>query len=60
MSVLTEIVHNRSEWGQKYFSVSRKTRQVRNVLEYVLIVCMGFVVYCYHAQLLEVATSIFQ
>jgi hypothetical protein len=60
MSVLTEIVHNRAGWGQKYFSESRKTRQVRDVLEYVLIVCIGFVIYCYHTQLLEVATSIFQ
>lgn len=60
MSVLTEIVHNRSAWGRKDFGDSRKMRSMRNVLEYLLILSVGLVVYCYHAQLLEIAGRIFQ
>ena len=59
MSVLTEIMNERAAWDKRELRDARKMRSIRSLLEYTLLATIGLVVYCYHAQLLEVARMVF-
>ena len=60
MSVLTEIMNERAAWDKQELRLARRMRNIRVLLEYALLATIGFVVYCYHAQLLEIAKSVFE
>jgi hypothetical protein len=60
MSVLTEIMHERAAWDKRELGGVKRMRAIRSALEYTLLVTIGFVVYCYHAQLLEIARLVFE
>jgi len=60
MSVLTEIVNERAAWDKRDFRLARRVRNIRALLEYALLGTIGLVVYCYHAQLIDIAKSVFE
>lgn len=60
MSVLTDIMNERAAWYKRESQMTRRVRKLRSMLEYALLGTIGLVVYCYHAQLIEIAKSVFQ
>ncbi len=59
MSVLTQIMNERAAWDKREPRCEKRLRNIRAILEYALLVTIGFVVYCYHAQLIEAARLVF-
>lgn len=58
MSVLTEIMHERAEWGERHTRFSHKVKQYRALFEYALLIVLGLVVYCCHSQLVQIVSGI--
>lgn len=55
MSVLTQLMNERADWDSRNMRDEVRRRQYRMMLESVLLVVLGFVAYCFHAQILDVA-----